>query len=462
MGTITKKGKKIAIKEDIVAEAKMLEQFHANSPPASLIGFYGFFEDSHSYYLCMERGGTDYFDFIVKCHDMISNNKLSLNEWRKQCKFMFAQMIQFVNWMHTKMSCAHLDISLENILIRPTARYDAETKTLKSCYIKFIDFGLVSKFDIENNPHWKCKKFVGKTHYKAPKVYGKKEEFCANKADIWSLGVCLVMMIVGAPPYNKPVDKDITFQYVKYKQIAKLLQEWGRIKYVTSNLHDLLTRMLCFDESERITMAELVKHPWIRHYFPEHNEEKSETVEPSKLENTVASNTSSTNISSPDALSDDYNKENYVQNNMNPRASVSVSQSMQISVKQPVNAKQSALNKINVMRPQQCVSVSTASMSSRASFSSHHATPTSVRNRYTSPYHSPYSPISPYNSPNVVAASPIVQSHTSTHDNVSFCASIEDLNNKKKQESATKKIKKAKKEKRKKSKKKFFKLFGGR
>merc|ERR1719216_418674 len=119
-----------------------------------------------------------------------------------------------------------------------------------------------------------------------------------------------------------------------------------------------------------------------------------------------------------------------------PRASISVSQSMNIS---PVKKyEQSALNKINVMMAQQAIaSMSTASMSSRASFSSQHGTPKSVR-RYTTPYHSPvpYSPISPYRSPIpaiavVPSASPIIQSHTSEHDNVVFCASIE---NEKKQE----------------------------
>ena len=102
----------------------------------------------------------------------------------------------------------------------------------------------------------------------------------ANQADIWSLGVCLFMMIIGAPPYNKPIDKDITFQYVKYKQIAKLLQEWGRIKYVTSNLHDLLTRMMCVEEEKRITMQEIVRHPWIRHYFPADNVNTKPTAPP--------------------------------------------------------------------------------------------------------------------------------------------------------------------------------------
>jgi len=272
--TVTESGKKIKVEENILAEAELMKIFSRKNPPKSMCQYFDFFEDSHFYYLVMEDGGTDLFDFVVQCHTLIQEGKLSLGEWRKQCKFMFAQMVQFVRWMHETMHCANLDISLENMLIRDCQHYDAQSQTLKQCYVKFIDFGLTTFFDLKSNPDWLCQKYVGKTHYKAPKVYAKKEVFSANKADIWSLGVCLFMMIIGAPPYNKPVDQDITFQYVKHKKIPKLLNEWGRIKYLTSNLHDLLSRMLAVDESKRITMDEIVRHPWIRHYFPNDNKPK--------------------------------------------------------------------------------------------------------------------------------------------------------------------------------------------
>lgn len=39
--------------------------------------------------------------------------------------------------------------------------------------------------------------------YKAPKVYGKKKVFDARSADIWSLGIVLFMMTIGAPPFKR-------------------------------------------------------------------------------------------------------------------------------------------------------------------------------------------------------------------------------------------------------------------
>lgn len=63
--------------------------------------------------------------------------------------------------------------------------------------------------------------------------------------------------------------------------MTKLLYEWGRIKYVTPNSYDLLERMLCSDESARISMDEIVSHKWLNIYFPkiEKEEEENEQVQ---------------------------------------------------------------------------------------------------------------------------------------------------------------------------------------
>jgi serine/threonine protein kinase len=278
--TISKEGKAFNIREDIVAEGRMMRYFMNNNPPSSLIAFYDFFEDESRYYLVMENGGIDFFDFVVRCHDLINTGKLSMKEWRKQCKFMFAQIIQCIKWLHDVMHYCHLDISLENILISQDAYFDENTGKLNKCYVKFIDFGLAEGFDLSDNPFYLSKKYVGKTHYKSPKVYAKKEEFRANKADIWSLGVCLFMMIIGAPPYNKPHKKDAGYRFIAEEKITKLLYSWNRIKYVTPNLYDLMERMLCCDEKRRISMTEIVRHDWLKIYFPNETKRKISPLSP--------------------------------------------------------------------------------------------------------------------------------------------------------------------------------------
>ena len=272
MTQITKQGKQYKIEEDIIKEAKLMKLFISDkNVPSAMIKFYDFFEDKENYYLVMENGGNDLFDFIVSCHDLIMKNKISIREWRKHVKFMFAQMILFISWMHKKQHCANLDISLENMLITHNVKiYENMTENefkLNKCYVKFIDFGLSEKFDRIMNPCFLCNKFVGKQRYKAPEVYAMKDTFCADKADIWSLGVVLFMMIIGSPPYEKPINDDIAYRYIKAQKINELLISWKRVHYLTANLLDLLNKMLCEDPSKRITIDGIMKHPWLKIYF---------------------------------------------------------------------------------------------------------------------------------------------------------------------------------------------------
>ena len=66
------------------------------------------------------------------------------------------------------------------------------------CHGQMVDFGLAEAFtsrDSSGDIDFRCKKYVGKTQYKSPKVYAKKEVFDARSADCWSLGVVLFMMV---------------------------------------------------------------------------------------------------------------------------------------------------------------------------------------------------------------------------------------------------------------------------
>merc|ERR1719464_946960 len=76
--TISKEGKAYNIQEDIVKEGHMMMQFMQHNPPNALIKTYDFFEDDDFYYLSMEYGGSDFFDFVVNCHQLINEGKLSL------------------------------------------------------------------------------------------------------------------------------------------------------------------------------------------------------------------------------------------------------------------------------------------------------------------------------------------------------------------------------------------------
>ena len=70
----------------------------------------------------------DLFDF-VQAHGQIKDQKL--------LKFLFIQVCQALNLLHTQANLAHLDIKLENILVGADGN------------LKLCDFGMVESIDAD-------------------------------------------------------------------------------------------------------------------------------------------------------------------------------------------------------------------------------------------------------------------------------------------------------------------------
>ena len=83
------------------------------------------------------------------------------------------------------MGIIHRDLKPENVLLRD------KDKTSK---IKIIDFGTSA---IYNNKTLTM--MAGTVIYMAPEVIKKKY---STKADIWSIGVILYVMLIGKPPFS--------------------------------------------------------------------------------------------------------------------------------------------------------------------------------------------------------------------------------------------------------------------
>jgi len=272
-------GRKFGIYENILKECIILKHLTENRNGLIMTSFTkyeNFFDDDSHYYLSMEHGGADLFDFIIEAHELIQAKKLRIKEWRKFSKYLFWQMIVVTQWLHNDMGIAHLDISLENILIKNGTFVEVQDgdETVFSInsnvQIKICDFGLAEIFQqdpVTRQRSFQCTKFCGKTNYKAPEVYAKKGVFDARKADVWSLGVVLFCMLVGSPPYNKPIASDQAYLYIKNGIIDQLLFQWERNHFITVKVLSLLHSMLDYDAESRFLVDDVVQHPWLSLYY---------------------------------------------------------------------------------------------------------------------------------------------------------------------------------------------------
>lgn len=177
--------------------------------------------------------------------------------------------------MHAQVQLAHLDVSLENVLVCSLPSTQQQPNRYR---VVVNDFGLARrlryanaqgeevKFDAQNP--MKCfelkqpaemQQKPGKVQYMSPEILGGKP-FIASHSDSWSLGVLLFMLLTGIPPFQRPDPSDQRFKYIVSGRLHELIRLW-RID-LDSNAIDLLQRLLCY-ESKRLTIHDILSHPFI-------------------------------------------------------------------------------------------------------------------------------------------------------------------------------------------------------
>uniref|UniRef100_A0AAV1T1A4 Protein kinase domain-containing protein n=1 Tax=Peronospora matthiolae TaxID=2874970 RepID=A0AAV1T1A4_9STRA len=154
------------------------------------------------------------------------------------------QIARGVSFLHAH-GFAHRDLSLENVLVTDDDQ----------CQV--CDFGLAA------STAQRSRETVGKLFYMAPEVLAAVP-YRAAKADVWSLGVMLFIMLVGAPPVETASSMDARFRLITNKGVRQLLDRWGLTQDLPAAAVDLLAAMLEVDPEQRISMDQVVAHPFLR------------------------------------------------------------------------------------------------------------------------------------------------------------------------------------------------------
>ncbi|XP_054788785.1 serine/threonine-protein kinase SAPK2 isoform X2 [Prosopis cineraria] len=113
--------------------------------------------------------------------------------------------------------------------------------------------------------HSQPKSTVGTPAYIAPEVLSKKE-YDGKIADVWSCGVTLYVMLVGAYPFEDPEDPR-NFR----KTIGRILSVQYSIPdhvRVSMECKHLLSRIFVATPEKRISIIEIKNHPWFLRNLP--------------------------------------------------------------------------------------------------------------------------------------------------------------------------------------------------
>ena len=267
-------GKKYAMKEmeiknrgmmDMaVAEAEMLMNImdRVNQHP-NIMEINKVFQVGDKFYLVFPLcTGGELYDAVIK--------RGHFTEY--DAAIIFRDLISALKELHSH-DILHLDIKPENILFESDA---------PEARIKLTDFGLAKAFHTNKETgvstggsipslvelNNKLDQFVTsgilQSHMRGTMGYMSPELIlCGSSskpADIWASGVVLYILLSGKPPFQSRSNRDILEKSAKGEYSLEG-DEW---ESVSAEAKDLISKMLTFDPTARITAVEVLKHPWIQ------------------------------------------------------------------------------------------------------------------------------------------------------------------------------------------------------
>ncbi|XP_033495819.2 dual specificity protein kinase Ttk [Epinephelus lanceolatus] len=210
-----------------------------------------------------------YSDQIIKLYDYEITNSyiymlmecgnLDLNTWLRnrktvnplERKFYWKNMLEAVHTIH-KHGIIHSDLKPANFVI-------------VNASLKLIDFGIANRIQPDVTSIMKDSQ-VGTLNYMPPEAIkdtssrsGKARSKISPKGDVWSLGCILYCMTYGKTPFQS-----ITNQIAKLHAIIDPSHMIEFPDISEKDLLDVLKSCLVRNPKERISIAELLEHPYLQ------------------------------------------------------------------------------------------------------------------------------------------------------------------------------------------------------
>ena len=203
----------------------------------NVVKLFGHFEDNNYCYFIME--------YINKGNVY---SLLTLDKKRKLSPQVVASIIKDVTiavyFLHNmNPPIIHRDIKPENVLLN------------EGLIAKLTDFGWSNYILEEKERRTVC----GTPIYLAPEII--KEKAQDERVDIWCIGVLLFELITGIVPFQGN-DIDTLKSNILHLKIS-----WP--KDINPDAKNLISKILKLEPNQRISLKEILQHPFILKYFPD-------------------------------------------------------------------------------------------------------------------------------------------------------------------------------------------------
>ena len=192
-----------------------------------IIQLYQVMETESMIYIVTEFAANgEIFDHLVR------NGRMSEGE---ACR-VFTQILSAVKYCHTH-GVVHRDLKAENLLL------DADNN------IKLADFGFSNFY----SPNDLLSTWCGSPPYAAPELFEGKQ-YVGPKADIWSLGVVLYVLVSGSLPFDGATLQELRSRVVGCQYRVPF--------FLSEQCEQLLKGLLVIDPERRLSLEQIASHPW--------------------------------------------------------------------------------------------------------------------------------------------------------------------------------------------------------
>ncbi|XP_042387610.1 serine/threonine-protein kinase Aurora-3-like isoform X2 [Zingiber officinale] len=194
---------------------------------SNVLRLYAWFHDETRVFLVLEYAARgELYELLSSLHRFSE----------KRAATYIASLAEALTYCHGK-HVIHRDIKPENLLL------DIEGR------LKIADFGSAVKSISKRQT------LCGTTDYLAPEVVENKEH--DHAVDNWTVGILCYEFLYGIPPFT---DED---EQVTFRRIMNVDLKFPSKPEVSAEAKDFISKLLIKDSSKRLSIQEILMHPWI-------------------------------------------------------------------------------------------------------------------------------------------------------------------------------------------------------
>ncbi|XP_036326217.1 serine/threonine-protein kinase PLK4-like isoform X2 [Rhagoletis pomonella] len=205
-------------------------EIHSRLKHPSVLELYTFFQDENYVYLVLELAHNGELNRYMK-------QQMGRSMTEEEAASILRQVVSGLLYLHSHQ-IMHRDISLSNLLLS------------KDMHVKIADFGLATQL---KRPDEKHMTMCGTPNYISPEVVTRATH--GLPADVWGLGCMFYTLLAGHPPFDTDAVQSTLTKVVK--------SDFQMPQHLSYDAQDLIERLLKKNPSERITLEQVLQHPFM-------------------------------------------------------------------------------------------------------------------------------------------------------------------------------------------------------